>query len=129
MTDLTEAARKELIRQAGRHNAIIEHRQNGLIKFEGIIDLRLLAGSIQTASHETGQLWRHKKRDNVYRTLKTGIIMQCSTDEAFEERFGEQFWVLYKKATLEDTPWFIRLESEFLDGRFELVDEQGVRIR
>lgn len=52
MTDLTESARKELMCQARMHDAKIEHHRNGMIKYEGVIDLRLLAGSIQTASHD-----------------------------------------------------------------------------
>lgn len=70
---------------------------------------------------EIGQLWRHKKRGTVYRILKSGVVIQCSTNEEFEAKFAEQFWVIYKQATLAETPWFVRLESEFLDGRFELM--------
>lgn len=72
-----------------------------------------------------GEIWRHRKSGGVYRVIRTGVFMQCSTAEAFENQFAGQGWVVYTRngdLYPSTAKWFIRLESEFLDGRFEKLD-------
>ncbi len=66
-----------------------------------------------------GQFWRHKKNGHVYVIMETGVLMQCSTHEDFEIVVGDRPWVVYRNSANRT---FIRLESEFTDGRFEKVE-------
>lgn len=74
---------------------------------------------------KVGQVWRHKKRGSLYRIGAIGALLQCSTYEAVEDKVGLSPWVIYFSEAPRDKEEhvYIRLESEFLDGRFELVDE------
>jgi hypothetical protein len=66
-----------------------------------------------------GDQWRHVKTGDVYTILETGVLMQCSTYQEFENVVGLERWVVYSKPN--DHRRFMRLEKEFLDGRFQLV--------
>lgn len=70
-----------------------------------------------------GQLWRHAKRGSVYRILATGMKMQCSSMPMIERYACDRQWVLYREANPLSGPGYFRLEEEFLDGRFELVED------
>lgn len=71
---------------------------------------------------ERGQIWRHEKTQGVYRVVNTGVFMQCSTAEVFENQFADQSWVVYRNVKDYNSRWFIRLESEFMDGRFTYLE-------
>ena len=69
-----------------------------------------------------GQIWKHEKTGGVYRIINTGVFMQCSTAEVFENQFAGQGWVVYRSIEDHKAQWYIRLESEFLDGRFTKME-------
>lgn len=66
------------------------------------------------------QLWRHKKRGTVYAIDANDALMQCSTHPEIEGMFGGKKWTVYRDVASNKT--YIRLTSEFNDGRFERVE-------
>lgn len=68
-----------------------------------------------------GQMWQHRKRGGVYQIVSTGVKMQCSTYEEFETIVGEAKWVVYRSIEYPNA-CYMRLESEFLDGRFRILE-------
>lgn len=65
-------------------------------------------------------LWRHKKRGTVYTIEANDALLQCSTHPEIEDRFGGLKWTVYRDVATNKT--YIRLTSEFNDGRFERVE-------
>jgi hypothetical protein len=78
------------------------------------------------AEIKVGQKWRHKKRDAVYIVVSTTASIQCSTyeDNPIIAALEDEDWVAYQpvKAPIPENLYF-RLREEFLDGRFELVED------
>lgn len=59
--------------------------------------------------------WRHKKRGSEYTIL--GVAeMQCSTDP----KFDHMPVIIYMG---DDNQVWVRLKDEFMDGRFEAINE------
>jgi hypothetical protein len=65
--------------------------------------------------------WRHRKRGSVYEALSHSALLQCSTAPEFEAAFKSKDWTVYRN--IETGIFYIRPTEEFLDGRFERVDE------
>lgn len=63
------------------------------------------------------EVWVHKKRGTMYRVLTTTAHVQCSTSPDFEQRYGDDNWTVYQ--SVSDGAVYVRLSSEFHDGRFE----------
>lgn len=62
-------------------------------------------------------MWIHKKTGGKYRILSSDAKMECSTEPRFESQFGASDWIIYQNT--ETNKMYIRLKSEFMDGRFE----------
>jgi hypothetical protein len=73
---------------------------------------------------EIGQKWRHKERGSVYEILDPNSRVQCSSVEGSMQRMLEaQIWVSYRDVHGAPFPTCFRMRDEFLDGRFELVED------
>lgn len=70
-----------------------------------------------------GQKWRHCKRGGEYEILHTGCGCQCSSLDgtAAGELIEAEAWVAYR--SVQGHQVFFRMEEEFLDGRFELIED------
>jgi hypothetical protein len=68
-------------------------------------------------------LWRHKKRGTVYEIITDHATIQCSTYPDFEEKVGDAAWTVYRN--IKTHAIYVRPTKEFLDGRFEMVPEEG----
>lgn len=75
---------------------------------------------------KSGQIWKHVKTDGHYEIVSVGALLQCSTLPVFEKELGDHSWVVYRSVVdPSQTPgYYLRLESEFTDGRFEMVSEK-----
>jgi hypothetical protein len=78
--------------------------------------------SADSAEHSlavSNVVWRHKKRGTTYQVVTHFAALQCATDQAIEDRFDDLNWTIYRSR--EDGAVYMRLTSEFMDGRFERV--------
>jgi hypothetical protein len=64
-------------------------------------------------------LYRHKKRGTAFRVLSSDARLKCSTDREVGSAADRMFTVYQ---SLETDKIYIRLTSEFMDGRFEVID-------
>jgi hypothetical protein len=67
-----------------------------------------------------GEKWRHKKRGVVYEIIADSASIQCAAAPDFEEMFGDDDWIVYRGEA--SGAWWVRPKAEFLDGRFERVE-------
>lgn len=65
--------------------------------------------------------WKHKKRGSVYEVITDTASIQCSADPAFEQRFEDESWTVYRNIHTQSI--WVRPTEEFLDGRFEKIEE------
>jgi hypothetical protein len=65
--------------------------------------------------------WRHKKRGTTYEVLSDTASLQCASAPAFEEQFEDDLWTVYRSEATQAI--YIRPTEEFLDGRFEKIEE------
>lgn len=70
-----------------------------------------------------GSVWRHKTRGTTYEVIADHASMQCATDPDLEERFEAECWIVYRSERTGAVTF--RLAEEFLDGRFERVNNEG----
>ena len=69
---------------------------------------------------EIGQLWRHRKRGSSYRVIALNARIQCAqVNPAIEE----MDCVVYQSVFHGTQNYYVRPVAEFLDGRFERVEE------
>lgn len=68
-------------------------------------------------------LYRHKKCGTVYEIITDTASLQCSAAPEFERTFEDDAWTVYR--SVKTGAIFVRPTEEFLDGRFEVVDEGG----
>lgn len=68
-----------------------------------------------------GTIWRHKKRGITYEVMADQASMQCSAAPEFERLFDDEDWIVYRNITT-GLVW-VRPAPEFLDGRFERVEQ------
>lgn len=66
--------------------------------------------------------YRYVKTGKVYEVVHSMAKLQCSTAPSVEDRFKDKFFIVYKWVGNKDL-FFVRPAEEFLDGRFERVDE------
>lgn len=71
----------------------------------------------------TTERYRHKKRGMVYEIMTTFASLQCSSAPAFEQRFKDDNWTVYRNILTGTV--YVRPTAEFMDGRFELVPTPG----
>ncbi len=72
---------------------------------------------------QVGQKWRHKKRGTLYEIVCTAAFIQCATDPHVES-YEDEDWVAYHPVGLSPAvALHFRMKEEFLDGRFELVED------
>jgi hypothetical protein len=69
-------------------------------------------------------IWRHKKRGTTYQVMTHFAALQCASDQETEDRFKDLNWTIYRSR--EDGAVYVRLTSEFMDGRFERIGEESV---
>lgn len=62
-------------------------------------------------------LWRHKKRGTTYEILHDRAVLQCSSEQKFEDMFSQEVWTVYRD--IHSGSVYLRPTKEFLDGRFE----------
>ncbi len=62
---------------------------------------------------QTVLIYRHKKRGSTYKILHEGAVIEATEEKA----------VVYQ--CLESGIIWIRPETEFFDGRFERIEDQG----
>jgi hypothetical protein len=67
------------------------------------------------------ETWTHHKRGGRYERLTDSAHLQCSTEPRFEDQFGNVGWTVYRN--IDTGMVYIRLTSEFEDGRFTLVND------
>lgn len=72
-------------------------------------------------------IYRHKKTGKLYKVLTHEMRIQCSTDPVTEAKFKNDEWTAYKRFGGNEI--YFRLTNEFLDGRFESIDEPRSWIR
>lgn len=60
--------------------------------------------------------WRHRKTGYLYRIISTDAMLQCSTDQQFEDAHGKAPWTIYQN--IDTNKVYMRLTKEFNDGRF-----------
>jgi hypothetical protein len=65
--------------------------------------------------------WRHKKRGTVYEILTSDAVLQCATQPEIEDTFEQHKWTVYRN--IHSGAIYVRLTVEFMDGRFERVDD------
>ena len=70
---------------------------------------------------EAGQRWRHKARGSIYEIVTAHASLQCASAEAFEEMFEDDYFVVYRSE--QTGSFYTRPQPEFLDGRFERVED------
>jgi hypothetical protein len=75
----------------------------------------------ETTEIEVGQKWRHKTRGSVYEVLDTNAAIQCSAAPEFESMFEDDAWIAYRD--VRGGSIVSRPAPEFLDGRFEIVED------
>lgn len=61
--------------------------------------------------------WRHKKRGSIYKVLTHDAKIQ---NKEMEYLYPDKQWTVYEN--LSDGSVYVRMTSEFLDGRFEKVN-------
>lgn len=71
---------------------------------------------------EIGERWRHRKRGIVYEIIATSANLQCSAAPEFEAMFDDDHFIVYK--SVRTGAFWIRPAPEFLDGRFEKVEQE-----
>jgi hypothetical protein len=64
-------------------------------------------------------IWMHKKRGTTYQVVTHFAMLQCASDQETEDRFQDLNWTIYRSR--EDDAFYVRLTSEFMDGRFERI--------
>lgn len=67
-----------------------------------------------------GSKWLHKKRGTTYEVVTDTAGLQCSAAQDFEDLFAEDCWTVYRNVAT-GAVW-VRLTEEFLDGRFECIE-------
>lgn len=70
---------------------------------------------------EPGQIWRHKRVNHQYEVIDVESRMQFATNDV-ARCFESTIFVAYRKQGTE-RPIFFRPRHEFLDGRFERVEQ------
>lgn len=68
-------------------------------------------------------IWQHKKRGTTYQVMTHFALLQCASDQEIEDRFKDLNWTIYRSR--EDGAVYVRLTSEFMDGRFERIGEES----
>jgi hypothetical protein len=74
------------------------------------------------------QLYRHKERGVVYRVLSSDAMLQCPTAltaPRIEKWAADKTFTVYQSLVTQKV--YIRLTSEFMDGRFEVIDPGEVK--
>ena len=65
-------------------------------------------------------LWRHKKRGTTYEVLFEATLQMMNNQRHCD--LDDARCIVYK--SLEDGRYWVRLKTEFMDGRFTEIDEE-----
>lgn len=65
-------------------------------------------------------LFTHHKRGGRYEVITSRAHLQCSTDQSLEDTYEKMPWTIYRD--VDNGEIYIRLTSEFQDGRFIEVE-------
>jgi len=65
--------------------------------------------------------WRHKKRGTTYEVITDSASLQCSAAPEFEKMFDDDVFTVYRSE--QTGAVYVRPTEEFLDGRFEKLEE------
>lgn len=67
--------------------------------------------------------WRHKKRGTVYEIVTSLASLQCSCAPGVEADFEDDTFTVYRN--VKTGAFYVRPTEEFMDGRFERVDDDA----